>query len=131
MVQEIVGGWLRYDDGTNQSSIYRELSGAMASFGNWRRHRLGANPVIRRAGQVASLVVAILAAASSRADDEAARVAADAVREQGFPCQEPASAERDAEASKPDEAVWILQCKDGRYEVRFKGDTKAEIERLQ
>jgi hypothetical protein len=88
--------------------------------------------MIRRVGRFASLVVvAVLAAASSRADDEAARVAADAVRAQGFPCQEPASAERDASASKPDETVWILECKDAHYEVRFKGDTKAEIERLQ
>jgi hypothetical protein len=87
--------------------------------------------MMRRGVQVTGVfVVAALAAASSRADSEAAKVAADAVRDQGFPCQEPASAERDAAASSPDEAVWILECKDARYEVRFKGDTKAEIKRL-
>jgi hypothetical protein len=85
----------------------------------------------RRGVQVTGvIVVAALAAASSRADTEAAKVAADAVRAEGLPCQEPASAERDAAASKPDEAVWILECKDARYEVRFKGDTKPVIKRL-
>jgi hypothetical protein len=88
--------------------------------------------MIRRGFQVAGVVVvAALAAASSRADSEAAKVAADAVRDEGLPCQEPASAERDAAASKPDEEVWILECKDARYEVRFKGDTKPEVKRLQ
>jgi len=88
--------------------------------------------MIRRVGQFAGLVfVAALATASSRADSEAARVTADTVRAQGFPCLEPASAQRDPAASKPDEAVWILECQDARYEVRFKGDTPAKIERLQ
>jgi len=85
-----------------------------------------------RGGLFASLVlVATLTAVDSRADDEAAKVTADAVRAEGLPCLEPVSAERDNAASKADVVVWILQCQDARYRVVFKGDAKAEIERLQ
>src|SRR5262245_35155480 len=69
--------------------------------------------MMRRGVQVTGVVVvAAFSAASARGDTEAAKVAADAVRAEGMPCQDPASAERDAAASKPDEAVWILECKD-------------------
>ena len=71
------------------------------------------------------------AAAGPPADSEAARVAADTVRSQGFPCAEPISAQRDQGQAKPDEAVWVLVCGDGRYRVRFMGDTRAKVERLQ
>jgi hypothetical protein len=70
-------------------------------------------------------------AAGNPADSEAAMVTADAVRGQGFPCAEPVSAQRDAAASRPDEPVWILVCRDARYRVRFMGDMPAKIERLQ
>ena len=33
------------------------------------------------------------------------------VRKQGFTCENPVSAKRDSEPSKPHEAVWLLQCK--------------------
>jgi hypothetical protein len=88
--------------------------------------------MIRRVSQFTGLVlVTALATTSVRADEDAAKVTADAVRAQGFSCLEPISAQRDPAASKPDETVWILDCLDARYQVRFKGDTKAEIERLQ
>ncbi len=88
--------------------------------------------MIRRLSQFAGLVlVSALGTASGRAEDDAAKVVADAVRAQGFSCLEPISAQRDPAASKPDEAVWVLECQDARYKVRFKGDTKAEIDRLQ
>ena len=85
-----------------------------------------------RASQFTGLVlVTALGTTSIRADEDAAKVVADAVRAQGFSCLEPISAQRDPAASKPDETVWVLECQDARYQVRFKGDTKAEIERLQ
>jgi hypothetical protein len=64
------------------------------------------------------------------ADNEAAKVAADTVRSQGFPCAEAISAERDAKASKPDEEVWVLVCSNARYRVQFRGDMPAKVERL-
>jgi hypothetical protein len=73
---------------------------------------------------------ALVAAAGGAADSEAAKVAADAVRAQGFPCAEPVSAEREPAADKPDETTWVLLCSDARYRVRFKGDTPAKVEHL-
>jgi hypothetical protein len=88
--------------------------------------------MFNRVSQFTGLVlVATLVTVSGLAEDDAAKVVADAVRAQGFSCLEPISAQRDPAASNPDEAVWILECQDARYQVRFKGDTKAEIERLQ
>jgi hypothetical protein len=85
-----------------------------------------------RAGQFAAVTLAVaLAATSSLADTEAAKVTADEVRAQGFPCAEPVSAQRDPAASKPDEAVWILNCSDARYRVRLMGEMPAKVERLQ
>jgi hypothetical protein len=83
-------------------------------------------------GTVAAVALAVaLAAASSLADSQAAKVTADKVRAQGFPCTEPVSAQRDPAASRPDEAVWILDCSDARYRVRLMGDRPAMVERLQ
>jgi hypothetical protein len=83
-------------------------------------------------GTIAAVTLAVtLVCASSLADNEAAKVTADKVRAQGFPCAEPVSAERDPAASKPDEEVWILECKDARYRVRLMQDMPAKVERLQ
>jgi hypothetical protein len=78
-----------------------------------------------------TLAVALTTSSSSLADSEAAKVTADKVRAQGFPCAEPVSAQRDPAASKPDEAVWILECRDARYRVRLMDDMSAKVERLQ
>lgn len=78
----------------------------------------------------ASLAVTLVSA-SSLADSEAAKVTADKVRAQGFPCAEPVSAQRDPAANRPDEAVWILECRDARYRVRLMEDMPAKVERLQ
>ncbi len=69
---------------------------------------------------------AALAQSGSPADQ-----VADAVRDRGLACKDVISAERDAAASRPDEAVWILTCSDGRYRVRFKGDTGPQVEKLK
>ena len=74
---------------------------------------------VRVARFAAAALAVTLVSASSLADDEAAKVTADKVRAQGFPCAEPVSAQRDPAASKPDEEVWILECHDARYRVRL------------
>lgn len=76
-------------------------------------------------------VAAFVAAAGGAADSEAAKVAADAVRAQGFSCTEPVSAEREPAADKADETTWVLLCSDARYRVRFMGDTPARVEPLK
>ncbi len=78
----------------------------------------------------AGITAVIMAPPGNAADNEAAKVAADTVRSQGFPCTEAISAERDPKASKPDEEVWVLVCNDARYRVQFRGEMPAKIERL-
>ena len=53
------------------------------------------------------------------------------IRRQGYACQQPQSATRDAQASKPDEAVWLLSCENARYRVRLMPDMAAQVERLE
>jgi len=51
------------------------------------------------------------------AQEDPTNIIADQIRAQGYKCDSPQSAKRDAQASKPDEAAWILQCESGSYRV--------------
>ena len=53
------------------------------------------------------------------------------IRKQGYPCDKPISAERDAQRSKPDEAVWVLKCGNANYRMRLIPDMAAKVERLE
>jgi hypothetical protein len=52
------------------------------------------------------------------------------IRDQGYKCDDPQSAERDEKASRPDEAVWILTCEGATYRVRLDPDMAAKVERI-
>jgi hypothetical protein len=52
------------------------------------------------------------------------------LRDQGYACDQPKSAERDVHASTPDEAVWVVQCEDNKYRLRLVPDMAAKVERL-
>jgi hypothetical protein len=52
------------------------------------------------------------------------------LRAQGCECSRPKSAERDVQASKPDEEVWIVQCENAKYRVRLDQDMAAKVERI-
>jgi len=52
------------------------------------------------------------------------------IRDQGFPCSKPVSAQRDLALSKPDEAVWVLKCENGAYRIRLVPDMAARVKRL-
>jgi hypothetical protein len=58
-------------------------------------------------------------------DDIAAQI-----RAQGYACDQPQSAMRDAQASKPDEEVWLLRCEGASYRVRLIPDMAAQVERI-
>jgi hypothetical protein len=58
-------------------------------------------------------------------DDIAAQI-----RAQGYACDQPQSATRDAQASKPNEEVWILRCEGASYRVRLIPDMAARVERI-
>jgi hypothetical protein len=52
------------------------------------------------------------------------------IRDQGYKCDSPQSADQDMQASKPDEAVWIIRCEDETYRVRLVPDMAAAVERI-
>jgi hypothetical protein len=53
------------------------------------------------------------------------------IRMQGFACDKPQSALRDAKRSRPDEAVWVLKCSNAAYRIRLIPDMAAKVEPLQ
>ncbi|WP_063791729.1 hypothetical protein [Bradyrhizobium valentinum] len=50
------------------------------------------------------------------------------IRSQGFACDEPQKATRDAKLSKPDYDVWILTCKNATYRIGRYADMAAKVE---
>jgi hypothetical protein len=70
------------------------------------------------------------AAVVASAQEDPTNIVADQIRAQGYQCDSPQSATRDAQASKPDEAVWILQCESGSYRVRLIPDMAAKVEKI-
>jgi hypothetical protein len=67
---------------------------------------------------------------TASAQEDPTNIVADQIRAQGYKCDSPQSAKQDAQASKPDEAVWILQCESGSYRVRLIPDMAAKVEKL-
>ncbi|MGD9509827.1 MAG: hypothetical protein AB7I59_12395 [Geminicoccaceae bacterium] len=84
---------------------------------------------MRLGGIVIGVAAASVVASAALAQDPTATLA-DTVRDRGHPCAKPVSSERDPNASRPDEAVWILTCSDARYRIRYPGDTAPQVERI-
>ena len=66
--------------------------------------------------------------AAQAAEDMSAEIIAVQIRDQGYACDQPLSAERDPSIS--DDAVWILTCKNAKYRVRLIPDMAADVTRL-
>ncbi|HMB47883.1 MAG TPA: hypothetical protein VKN63_06360 [Afifellaceae bacterium] len=64
-------------------------------------------------------------------EEKPAEIIAAQIRRQGLSCENPQDAQRDAEASKPDEAVWVLHCDNASYRVRLIPDMAAHVERIE
>jgi hypothetical protein len=71
---------------------------------------------------------AAMAAGAEGGDTQS--VLAAQLREQGYACDQPQSAERDTQASTPDQAVWIVQCENAKYRMRLNPDMAAKVERI-
>jgi len=67
---------------------------------------------------------------AASAQEDPTNIVADQIRAQGYACASPQSATRDPQASKPDEAVWILHCESGSYRVRLDPDMAAKVEKI-
>ncbi|MEW9807735.1 hypothetical protein [Mesorhizobium marinum] len=84
---------------------------------------------LRAALAMACAACALPAAAQSDSGDaEAGALVAQQIRQQGFSCAEPVTANRDP--SVDDDAVWLLTCADAHYRVRLIPDQAAEVQRL-
>jgi len=59
-----------------------------------------------------------------------AEIIAVQIRDQGYACEDPVSAVRDRQLSRPDEADWVLHCKNATYRVRLIPDMAADVKRL-
>ena len=62
--------------------------------------------MMRRRMSLLLAAVTATAGASASAQEDPTNIVADQIRAQGYKCDSPQSAKRDAQASKPDEAVW-------------------------
>jgi hypothetical protein len=76
------------------------------------------------------LVIATLTQSVS-AQETAKGLLAIQARSQGYRCDNPISATRDAKRSGPDAAFWILQCERNSYTMRLAPDMAAHIQRLK
>jgi hypothetical protein len=83
------------------------------------------------AATVTALFICGMSQISAAEDPETARdIIATQIRSQGYRCNHPETAARDADASKPDEFVWRLQCGQGSYLVRLIPHIAARVERV-
>lgn len=53
------------------------------------------------------------------------------IRTQGFACDKPLSAVKDAKRSRPDHFVWVLKCSNATYRVSRFPDMAAKVEPLR
>jgi hypothetical protein len=53
------------------------------------------------------------------------------LREQGYRCKRLLSAKRDIKRSKPDEAFWIVRCREATYSMRLDPDMSAHVIKLK
>jgi len=87
----------------------------------------------RKTFRAVSLQLAISIAAMSgvSAQEPTPDLLAAQIRNQGYRCTQAISAKRDVRRSKPDQAVWILRCKNGSYRIRLTPDMAARVTRLK
>ena len=52
------------------------------------------------------------------------------IRTQGFACDKPLEATRDAKLSKPNYAVWVLKCENATYRIGRYPNLAAKVEKL-
>jgi hypothetical protein len=52
------------------------------------------------------------------------------IRTQGFACDKPLKAKRDAKLSRPNHAVWVLKCENATYRIGRYPNMAAKVEKL-
>jgi hypothetical protein len=80
---------------------------------------------------VVTAVVGVTAVQSVSAQEPTKDLLAAQIRDQGYRCNTPLSANRDVRRSRPDEAAWVLRCKNATYRLRLVPDMAARVQRLK
>jgi hypothetical protein len=80
--------------------------------------------------RIAVAILGLVGAGGTAIAADTQNILAAQLRDQGYTCDQPQSAERDVQASTPDEAVWVVQCENAKYRMRLDPDMAAKVERL-
>lgn len=78
-----------------------------------------------------ALFLAIVASPSLPNAQTPANDVAAQIRAQGYPCEDPVTANRDIGRSGPNAPVWILRCLNESYSVTLHPDMAAGVNRLE
>lgn len=62
--------------------------------------------------------------------EQSGEIIAAHIRQQGFRCESPVSAQHEVQVSRPNEQVWLLRCANGAYRVTLVPDLQARVEPL-
>ena len=80
---------------------------------------------------IVQVAISVIAAFGLSAQEATQDLLASQIRDQGYRCAKPLSAEKDQSRSRPDEAVWVLKCENETYRIRLIPDMAARVERLK
>lgn len=76
------------------------------------------------------LLVELTARPALAADEVPQEMLAAQIRMQGFACDKPLGATKDAKRSKPDHETWVLKCTNASYRISRAPDMAAKVEPL-
>jgi hypothetical protein len=97
---------------------------------DWRKIMQRSRSICLSAAVLAS-VLSLGGAAAQAAGETVQSMLAAQIRTQGFTCDKPLAAKRDARCSKPDHVVWVLKCSNATYRVSRAPDMAAKVEPLR
>src|SRR5689334_14439537 len=78
--------------------------------------------------KLAALALTCVAAEAAGAQQDPKDIIAAQIRSQGYACDHPKVATRDAQASKPYSVVWLLTCENSAYRVTLVPNLAAKVE---
>jgi len=78
----------------------------------------------------ASIESPIKMVSAAMAQEAPKDIVASQIRSQGYACNSPQNVERDASASKPNEAVWTLNCQNACYRVTLIPSMPAKVDKV-
>jgi hypothetical protein len=83
-------------------------------------------------GLVVTCLLSLVEGAQAQAVNSATstEVLADQLRSQGYSCDRALSSERNTQASRADEAVWVLKCTNSSYRIRLIPNMAAKVEKI-